>query len=57
MTNVDDEIDGLFNNMDSMDTDFGLGPDAGDNSSFDDMYFGGDGNMGSGEFDSNFYEM
>jgi hypothetical protein len=62
MSNVDAKIDGLFelggNEMDSMEMSFDLGPDAGDNSNFNDMYFGdGDDNMGSGEFDNNFYEI
>ena len=57
MINVDAKIDGLFGeaDMDNMDMDFDLGGDAGDNSNFNDMYFGdGDDNMG-GEFESTFY--
>ncbi|KAK0623251.1 hypothetical protein B0T14DRAFT_170110 [Immersiella caudata] len=47
MANVDAKIEGLFD-MDSMDMDFDLGPDNGDNSSFNNMFF--DNDMGSGEF-------
>jgi hypothetical protein len=48
MANVDAKIDGLFDDMDNMDMDFDLGPDNGDNSNFNDMFF--DNDMGSGEF-------
>jgi hypothetical protein len=48
MANVDAKIDGLFDDMDNMDMDFDLGPDNGDNSNFNNMFF--DSDMGSGEF-------
>jgi len=47
MANVDAKIEGLFD-MDNMDMDFDLGPDNGDNSSFNNMFFGND--IGSGEY-------
>ncbi|AEO57400.1 hypothetical protein MYCTH_2303524 [Thermothelomyces thermophilus ATCC 42464] len=60
MANIDDSIDGLFDlgpgGMDSMDMEYDLSN--GDNSNFNDMYFGtGDNSGGSGEFDDAFFNL
>ncbi|KAL2155841.1 hypothetical protein VTH82DRAFT_583 [Thermothelomyces myriococcoides] len=60
MANIDDSIDGLFdlgpNEMDNVDMEYDLGN--GDNSNFNDMYFGtGDNSGGNGEFDDAFFNL
>jgi len=62
MANVDAKIDGLFDlgsgDMDSMELDYGLGNNAGDNSNFNDMYFGdGDDNMAGADFDDTYFGL
>jgi hypothetical protein len=60
-TSLDAKIDGLFDlgpgGMDNLDLDYDLGGDHGDNSNFNDMYFGtGDGGTAAGEFDDAYFQ-
>jgi hypothetical protein len=63
VVDIDAEINGLFDlgpgGMDGGDDlDYDLGADHGDNSNFNDMYFGaGDSSGGGGEFDDHYFNL
>ncbi|GAB1320815.1 hypothetical protein MFIFM68171_11025 [Madurella fahalii] len=61
ITDIDAEINGLFDlgpgGIDDVDLSYGLDGDHGDNSNFNDMYFGGGDSSAAAEFDDTYFNL